>query len=267
MLYKVKILFLCCLLCSSKHLPAQETPPQQQPTCFDRLSTPIIVGCLGILYWLTAPQENKDALLRQLTPSNLAVNFLQEYTSWALTTLSHETGHALAARMLTGNAATIHYGSTQTPQQPLLRIGRLHIDGLDPKSGSTVITTKSSLSNKRQMTAFLLAGGIAGIIGHHLIQLCTSKNIRIDAITIQQMISALVPYHHDSDGALLWRNCAGVSEDKINFLIRITPYIEMAAEAWCAAHDPHATEQSPLHASLLIGMINYFLRGYLRLHT
>ncbi len=257
------MLFLCCLLSSTNPLCGQD----QQPTYTDRLTAPIIVGCLGILYWLTAPQANKDALCAQLSPSNLAINVLQEYTAWALTTLSHETGHALVGQLLTRNKAAVHYGSTQSAKTPILSLGRLHIDGLEPTCGHTVMLQKAPFRSKRQRAAFLLAGGICGIIGHHLIKLCASNSLRIDAITIQQIISMLIPYHHMSDGASLWRNCAGASDTTINFFITITPYIEVIAEILCAIQDPETLPNTPIHSKILIGCMNYFMRGYTRLHA
>ena len=312
-----KLLSLCLMIitmASAQIPPHNQTIPTANPEenkLVNTLATPIIVASLALVLWITAPDDVKASLRTQCHPGNLTTNFLKEYTTWALVTLSHEIGHALTHRLLTGNPSTIHLGSSAPDSTPLVTLGALSIDGLNPKTGRTqcslvnpdqfdviigpflqtyceqhhlirqnltltqiyyILQSKEfeTFKQKQDLPAnkkalFLLAGGLSGLLTYHLTQLCITKGIRLDHISYAQLICALIPTSNQSDGAQLWRDCLGIPQKHIDTAIALSPFIAMAAEVLCSVTSP-ANKKAPLHSTLLLGLINYFMQGYLRFH-
>jgi hypothetical protein len=272
--------FAPCILCFSIAIavPWRATssiaPSQRhhQAILFDNLSTPLIVASLALIFWITAPQSTRDRLATQLHPINLICNMVTQYTSHMSTTCAHEMGHALAYKILMELSSTIHLGAS-TPAKSLVQCGPLHIDGLDPNKGHTdLIITKEWITQqlrspqRTKQALCLLAGGLAGILGHYLICHATKKPIKFDSITINQLINALIPITSTSDGTKLWRDCIRTTPQLINLVMQIVPYLAIAGELYCTSTDPHTSDNAAAHSIFLIGLINYFLRGYVHFY-
>lgn len=283
----------------------QEAPVSSEPkkAITDIILTPAIIASLAFIIWITAPEEVQEKLINQLTPGKLAANFAKEYSSWALATLSHEAGHALVQSLATGRPSTIHLGASKpTGKPPFFTIGNLHVDGLEPHAGYTPLDFTSQeekqefiamvkeacrqakevpqavaiapsadipnpfLPDRRLYAIFLLAGGLSGLLANHARQGLFSKEFRIDGITINQLCNALIPNDKNSDGAALWRDCVGVPPAVINAIIEISDLFGIAGEMYVATRDPRS-QNSPILSKLLVGLLNYFSRGYLRFHV
>lgn len=313
----LKKVILFVLFFSFIKLDGQYSPiePVEQPSksLWMRASTPCIVSCLAFLYWMSAPQIIKDRFTDQLTPTQLALNFLTEYGTRAFVTLAHELGHASAGYGMTGRWGTIHLGATTHTTQPLISFGNIHIDGhcptqghteqvfidspekielaqqflttyclehgldytnLSPEQAATIITSTefhhfvaSLVPSPKQYALFLLAGPLAGLVVYHWFKALAGKDFGLDSITMTQIINAFLPFAKNSDGAALWRDCIGVYPATIAIMIYITVFIDLASELYFAVSDPRSSPQTLLHSKLLIGLINYFSRGYLRFYA
>jgi hypothetical protein len=125
---------------------------------------------------------------------------------------------------------------------------------------------KSLLPTTPQYALFVLAGGMAGITANQLSKLLL-KEKGPDSVLILQLLNMLIPCAQNSDGAAFLRDCAHTPEQVIQTLIALAPFIDIAAEIYCVTSDTQAKPNSPLHSQVLIGVINYFLRGYLRFHA
>ncbi|MBY0353667.1 hypothetical protein K2W90_04865 [Candidatus Babeliales bacterium] len=141
-------------------------------------------------------------------------------------------------------------------------------------------------NNKSKENLILAAGGIAALSVNTLFKFMRSMAksyqenaealdalkasfgaaFSIDKIVLNQVLSAFLPCSKNSDGAKLWRNIAGVPEGVLEFCYTAAPYVDMLGECYLAYKDPRA-ESAKLPDKLMIGLINYLLRGYLRFHA
>ncbi len=114
---------------------------QQEQTLTDKLAIPVIVITLAALLWATAPDDVKAACKDQLQPIALAFNLVHEHSSWSFAAFAHETGHAYATSLLTGQQGTIHIGAAaQNPiPKPLFRVGNIHVHGFSSNHAYTVL--------------------------------------------------------------------------------------------------------------------------------
>ncbi len=305
------LILLFALFCTSANPHA---PHAQDDHCDGGFKSDLVlVGLLGALCWITAPDHVKQNLQKQIYPGKLASNFLTEYSSWMLALCAHEAGHALVASHITGQPSTIHIGSTTPDSDPLFTIGNINVNSLDPKHGVTMTDIRDSATimdkckalvteycaqhkiqptsitpqqlqeifqspeyqalqqqlgpTRAQRAAILLAGGVGGIIGYHLVQALLTKKIRFNHITLHQLMGALLPMTTSNDGAALWRECLGVPEDVIQKFIDYAPYFAIMGEIMVSASNPDNTPNTQPHTIALIGLINFFTRGYLRFHA
>jgi hypothetical protein len=309
------IILICLLFTQTTHptlLHAQTTDKpvhSAHSILIEAAATSVIVSGLIVICCLTAPEDVQQSLKHQMQPSALTLNFLQEYSTSAVSTITHEVGHCLAQYVITGQIGRIHLGSTQHGDKPLIDLGHVHIDGFIPNQGHTeqmFIKTqqahaavaqfiaqycvdhnldpanlsnaqlhtmvqspaftefkKELLPDRRTYAAFLLAGAASGLIAHHLIK----RSLKPDHITFLELFNAFVPFQQQSDGAALWRDCIGVSDDTIAQIIKVAHLIDMSLELYCSVHNMHNLSSAPLHSKLLIGLANYFSRGFLRFHA
>ncbi len=141
-------------------------------------------------------------------------------------------------------------------------------------------------NNQSTENAILAAGGIAALSANTLIKIIHSlaksyqtntaltqalkdsceATFSIDKIVLNQVLSAFLPISSKSDGAKLWRNIAGVPENVLEHCYQVAPYVDMLGECYLACKDPRA-QNAKLPDKLMIGFINYLLRGYLRFHA
>ncbi|MBX9830362.1 hypothetical protein K2X40_00250 [Candidatus Babeliales bacterium] len=141
-------------------------------------------------------------------------------------------------------------------------------------------------NNKSKENLILAAGGIAALSANTLFKLMRSMAksyqenaealdaikaslgaaFSIDKIVLNQVLSAFLPSSKNSDGAKLWRNITGIPEDALEVCYTAAPYVDMLGECYLAYKDPRA-EGSKTPDKLMIGLINYLLRGYLRFHA
>lgn len=141
-------------------------------------------------------------------------------------------------------------------------------------------------NNQSTENAILAAGGIAALSVNALFKLMHSlaksyqANIAltqalkdscgaafsIDKIVLNQVLSAFLPISSKSDGAKLWRNIAGAPDNVLEVCYDIAPYVDILGECYLACKDPRALN-AKLPDKLMIGFINYLLRGYLRFHA
>lgn len=90
---------------------------------------------------LSADEHSKAILNQQYSGYNLLQNFADNYSSQLITTLCHELGHALAAKIINGDRIDIHLGSSSSSGKPILCIGGISLDGFDPRRGYSCHTT------------------------------------------------------------------------------------------------------------------------------
>lgn len=288
---------------------AQEHEHNKESVLVDAALHSIIISGLFAICWLTAPDNVKQSLQEQLTPSSLVLNFLKEYSSWAVATAAHETGHCLAQYAITKKFGTIHLGASKHTEKPIVDLGYVHIDGFMPNQGhveleclktQSLLETmqrfikdycsthnidqtkiskdhiiamtqspefstfrKQLMPDRSSYAVILLAGATSGIIAHHL----KKQSIKPDHITIHQIINGLVPFSPDSDGTALWKDCAGISDQTISFIITCAYYVSFLAELYCGLNSDQHTLDAPLHSKLVIECANYFSRGFLRFHA
>lgn len=275
------------------------TPPQQEPvpTVIDRLAVPVIVGGLAVFCWFTAPANVQASLRHQVTLPNLLLTIATEYGSWKLATFLHEFGHAAVAAYLFGQPTSVSFSALDPTQGdtklesflPLYQqqeavasfittyCHRHHLDAatLTVEQMTAIAHTpdfetfrKSMLPERKRYALFLMAGGLVSLLGHHLIQALINKHHRpLDSITINQLLLMLMPSGHDSDGSKLWSDCAEIAPRIIAFFEMIAPYLSFGGEIYGSVTDPCNTQGAPLHSKLLIGCLNFWLRGYLRFHA
>lgn len=285
----------CCILIT----PATSTIPTQQTVSSDtqaprqsiirppRILTLILLAIATELFVMAASEPTQQKVLGQLEPSSLLKNFAVEYATHANATLLHELGHTIAARLLTGQLMVVHLGSYE--KKPLLDLGPIKIDGLDPNAGLTAnqIDLEQSSSNQKgslstaKKALFLLAGGSTAITCHYLIKLLlasisnlTTKDQRplnriftLDPILIEQLITMLWPLHVKenslSDGGKLWQDCVGLDPQIVSTASAIAPAIEYAGEVALAYTTAKGQQPSAIDL-LIIALLNQNLRGYLR---
>lgn len=153
------------------------------------------------------------------------------------------------------------------------------------KSPEGIAFRKTLLPPAGKYAGILLAGGISGLLAHHLskaghayirnllnsqkdpLRKAARHMLQPDSITVNQIFSALIPCDAHSDGAKLWRDCVGVPESVVNAIIKIAVLIDIAGEVYLAHRDPEATADAHLHSKALIGLINFFARGYFHFHA
>lgn len=102
---------------------------------------------------LSADEHSKMILNEQYSGYNLLKNFADNYGSLLITTLCHELGHALAAKVINGDPIDIHVGSNTNSGKPMLSIGGISVDGFDPRKGYSCHTAPQD--NPAQLNATL----------------------------------------------------------------------------------------------------------------
>jgi hypothetical protein len=113
---------------------------------------------------------------------NLLKNFADNYGSLLITTLCHELGHALAAKVINGDPIDIHLGSNANSGKPMLSIGGISVDGFDPRKGYSCHTApQDNPANKLHATLDQLRAGSEQILLQpnqaRAIELQTSKSL------------------------------------------------------------------------------------------
>jgi hypothetical protein len=309
-----KIIVLMLSVTITIHASSKATPTTSIPTetksastnasYIDWLAKPVYIAAFATLHLLTAPEPVRQNFINQLSRPNLANNFITQYLSWCISTLAHESGHAITQKLLTGTNSIVHLGSTGTPATtPLLTLGPISIDGINPTHGNTHTVGNSHfaafLANYRsrnnlaadnltpqQITNLLesreyadfkrsilstkdnliitAAGGICGLFAHHLAQKISTGELTFDHITANQLFNLLLPFNLHSDAAILWRNGAGIPDSIIAKICELAFFIDVAMEIYLAIKETTFPVATPLHSQILIGLINYNARGFLR---
>ena len=304
-------------LCATINLHATELPAtiptpispaptteQTESSALDYLTKSVIIIDLAILHLLIAPEPVQQNFFRQLNCPNLAYNFITQYLSWSASTLAHEGGHSIARKLLTDADSIVHFGSAKKPTTaPLLTLGSICIDDINPTQGHTHITDESLFATfltdyrakhnittedftPEQMTGLLasaefkafkqifmqspdnllitIAGSLSGLIAHHLIQKISTGELTVNHITANQLSNLLLPFDSNSDAAVLWRHGAGIPDSVITTICERAIYIDILIEISLAIKETADPTVTPLCNQVLIGLINYATRGYLR---
>lgn len=250
---------------------------------------------------MVASNTTQQNVLDQLKPQKLLKNLACEYATHASTTLLHELGHTIAARLLNGQGKVIHLGAYR--KKALIDLGLIKIDGLNPCAGLTVNTniqaaleqeldnlqhnaadslaTQGQPQSRFKTALFLLAGGSTAIIFHYLIKFLLATLIRcatnneqplkrtwsIDPIVVEQLITMLWPIEVQkdllSDGGKLWQDCLGIQPKIVNAASAYTPALTYASEV-ALAYKMAEGQQPAAIDLLIIALFNQNLRGYLR---
>lgn len=106
------------------------------------------------------------------TTKAVGINAALGYLSCASYLLTHELGHALVAKACTGSKIDIHIGARCSKEKPLLKIGGITIEGLNPLQGFA--RSEHPLNNKAQKVCFYIAGGILGGIQSYIFLSCAA---------------------------------------------------------------------------------------------
>jgi len=300
-------LFLVFSLATAPVQAATMPPAAPQPSTaeqtYDGLLTVGVIASLAALHYISAPPHVKEAFMKQLQPQALLCNLVTTYSSWFLAALAHEYGHALATKLLTGDECVIHLGTNDARAEPLIKLGPVHIDSLNPRLGVTENTTQheriynkitssvgkngshegliefckskefkdflaSIQPDRRARAVILLAGSFAGILVHHCLQaVINPKHHRfLDSITMNQLLNAFVP-NNTNDAALIGVECLNIPHTTLAKLNCVTQYAMLAGEVYCSINNPENTPDAPLHNAVVVGLLNFFLRGFLHFHA
>lgn len=292
---------------------------------------PLVFGVLCVeLCFLTAPEETQASLLDQIQPKNLALNIGKEYAKRLFTTFMHELGHALTAKALCDNKIDIHLGGSSRDKpshKPLLTVGPIAIDGINPCTGYSITQTTTDLmlyalsqlpaycqehncsllelddkqlhealaaimtsdtfldvaqnieKNKKKKALILLAGGACGALSNVILRTLSAKSRGLsgalkhgfapDSITMHNLFNMLVPYGSsgESDASKLYIDCLGLSKKAVTTIGSITPALDMLFECWLAFQDERNAGPASPHAAMLVGLANFFFRGFAQFHV
>jgi len=221
----------------------QDTPHQN---AFVRSDNYIAI-CALLLLTLHANKKGKT-YKDQCDPLTLLKNFGEVYTTLAVTTLSHEFGHAISAYLLNNTSLNMHIGSRNTSKTALCQIGPISIDSFNPMVGYSYIGTSNS--NYKNLIIHA-AGPLGGIIGYYLFKIVKvflkktkksknsldfisklNKSVKIaltqasplDSIALGHLLYLLVPMNDWGDGSKIWK-LLGADENTVNRLGKIGPLI------------------------------------------
>lgn len=265
----------------------------------------ILAILFGALTLGSAPEETRKRLEAQLAPAPLAKNVACEYGSWMLANVGHEYGHALAIKAFTGNLPTIHLGTHKKDAQPLFSIGNVSFEGFNQTQGYTDIPTldqaqlteevrkrlaqnpslrsklerlvkltaeKLSPLSDNQLKAVLLAGGFAGA-GTQLALQAAGKvlgvnpyPLHIDALICHQLFNALLPMGTDNDAAKLLKKQFNISDTQLNTISNVTALIYLYSFIYTTINDPRNDPNTPRETLIMVGVVNFYLRGVARFH-
>jgi hypothetical protein len=244
------IAFVLGTIFSNCHAQPTNSIQQYAAQTFQNFDGNDLVACINLLQLTMAhhnemyPDQDQETSLEW---SSWAKSFVDVYLHSLLVTISHELGHAIAAKILSHTPINIHIGSYEPSSHALIQTTSFALESLNPYIGYAHVNQTNSTSKE---VLILLAGGTSGLITHFILkalkmffrkyknrpkfsaQVKIKKSIKdsltkistLDIIAGLQFANILIPMGRSSDATKLWR-IAGVPEHVVDSLGQVGPFI------------------------------------------
>jgi hypothetical protein len=218
----------------------------------------LAAGCMA---YTTAPETIQRGFMRQLEPTALVSNIVEQYATTFAATAVHEFGHAAAAKYLSGTSSTIHLGAPFThPGEHAPLCGNLIcLDGFNPLCGTTQF--HKSNDNAHQ-TTILLVGGLCGALAHVIAQIVKNNQLQINYGMVYQLMLALWPMEKSSDAYILWQKHFKCTDEQLEKATAMAVLVGLVACTVCSIAENRNSQNAPIHTKALLGYVNYQLNGY-----
>ena len=108
----------------------------------------------------------------------------------------------------------------------------------------------------------LFIGGICGLLARIGIQVLTERSFTPDFIMVHELFNSLLPLAPGSDAYIIWQERFELSEEQLDKIIYLTTLLDISAFIFFTATDKRNAPHAPLHTKALLGLVNYFIRGY-----
>lgn len=219
-----------------------------------------------------APDQVQQTVREQLKPQNLLKNFAKEFMCYLLTTIGHELSHALVAKYLAQSPIEINLGGNAN-DPTIFNHKYFKIKGLDPKSGSCILTLPKNFSEEEKLkyTAIYMSGGFGGALTAILLNLFinlieTNPNFSqtvLNPLVFEQLTNALIPITKSSDASKVWKDCLNISNETIQTTIQLQSLLYELSELYLTHRaNPAAANVDKIFVALL----NSNTKGFFRFH-
>lgn len=272
---------LCFLNLNAAQLPPAIPEPNQNPTTTiprkisKRLAKKAPQIILALIYLCClAPDQVQQTIREQLKPQNLLKNFAKEFLCSLLTTMGHELSHALVAKYLVQSPIEINLGGN-AKDPTIFNYKYFRIKGLDPRSGSCILTFKKNFSEEEKLkyAAIYMSGGLGGTLTAILLNLFINlieKNPNIsqtvlNPLVFEQLTNALIPITKSSDASKVWKHCLNLSHETVQTAMQLQSLLYELSELYLAhiQASPAATNVDKIFVTIL----NSNTKGFFRFHA
>ncbi len=261
---KVIIIVTLSIICTESLFPSKNIPRVPLgPTNTDKKIISYVLW--GAFAFLAATKNGEGIVFKeQIEPTIILKHIAQTYAHCFTVSFFHEFGHALAAYLISQAPLDIHIGGLSHKENPMMKIGPLSIDGLNPLIGFACYYNNKT-TTQSQNIIISLAGPLFGILGHFLcktLEIYTAKSCAtekqkvfqsrfarfsaslkeaitkrttMDAVALGHLLYMLIPFGSYGDANQVWKEF-GVSMDTLNSIGKIGPAITLGACMYYGLH-------------------------------
>ena len=127
-------------------------------------------------------------------------------------------------------------------------------------------TVQSKLSpDDRHKILFI--GGLCGTMARIAMQVVTEGSFTPDFIIVHELFNSLLPLAPGSDAYIIWQERFELSDEQLDKILYLTTLLDISACVYFTVKDKRNAPHAPLYTTSMLGLINYFIRGYGRFYA